>query len=298
MTTDQYNTSETQRAYLPKVHDINAFDNEDIPVYEIMNIDDIGKLDDPEWLVHGVLPAETFAVLFGPPGSTKSFWALDAACSIASGHSLHGAPVKRGKVIIAVGEGLRGMKYRIEAWKMAHPDADIDQLRKNLIIIPRSVRLLDEMEAARLIKTCEYVGGEDGLQLFVLDTWARAMVGGDENSARDAGIAIDVCETVRERTGATALVVHHSNADGQRERGSTALRGAADAQISMSRDDQSGVVTMKSVKIKDGSPFQDQHFVLAEYGKSVVLLPHKPTFQVFNNGKAERRPYYNGEAPF
>jgi RecA-family ATPase len=285
-------------AYIPRVHDVNDFYSEEIPVFDIMNMDDIESLPDPEWLIHGVLPAESFAVLYGPPGSTKSFWALDAACCIATGQSLHGAYSKPGKVIIAVGEGLRGMKYRIEAWKIAHPDADLEMLRQNLIIIPRSVRILDQLEAARLVKTCEYVGGDSGLKLFVLDTWARAFVGGDENSARDAGIAVEVCETIRARTGATALVVHHSNADGQRERGSTALRGAADAQMSMTRDENSGVVTMKSIKIKDGSPFQDQHFVLAEYGKSAVLLPHKPTFPIFNGGQSTKPKFRRGEEPF
>ena len=293
---DQY--APDRDTYIPRVHDVNDFNSEDLPVFDIMNMDDIENLPDPEWLIHGVLPAESFAVLYGPPGSTKSFWALDAACCIATGQALHGAIAKPGKVIIAVGEGLRGMKYRIEAWRISHPDADIELLRRNLIIIPRSVRILDPLESVRLLRTCEYVGGDDGLKMFVLDTWARALVGGDENSARDAGMAIEVCEAIRRQTGATTLIVHHSNADGQRERGSTALRGAADAQMSMSRDETSGVITMKSIKIKDGSPFQDQHFVLAEYGKSAVLLPHKPTFPVFNSGQSNKPKFRRGEEPF
>jgi hypothetical protein len=263
--------------------------------FELYDLDDLNDLPDPEWLVDGVVPAQSLTVIFGAPGSTKSFWSLDLACSVASGHTLHGSPVKQGKVVYAAGEGLRGMKWRIEAWKLSHPDADTEALHRNLRILPRSVRLLDETEATKLLNTAVTFGGKDGLRLFVIDTWARALTGGDENSAQDAGLAIDVCETIKDKTGATPLIVHHTGADGSRERGSTALRGAADAQMLMTKDEKSGVINLKSIKIKDGSPFEDRQFVLSEYGHSAVLLPHLSVFGgatrgvgLFQDGESRR----------
>lgn len=284
-----------RRAYRPR---ILSQSNSDTPIYKTLNLEDLNDMPDPEWLVDGVLPAGVFTVLFGAPGSTKSFWALDAACAVASGYNLHGATVKEGKVVLAVGEGLRGLKWRIEAWRLAHPGADADKLRENLIIIPESVRILDPESSGRLVATCKHYAGEEGLRLFILDTWARAMTGGDENSSQDTGLAIDVCETISTETGATTLVVHHTGADGIRERGSTALRGAADAQLLMARNDVSGVVTMRCTKIKDGEQFADQHFSLQPYGHSAVLRPHQPKFgeklPVFTAGKSRMK----DESPF
>jgi RecA-family ATPase len=194
--------------------------------------------------------------------------------SIASGHMFHGAEVKQGKVIYAVGEGLRGMKWRVEAWKLAHPDADIDALNENLIILPNSVHLLEKADVDKLINTVTDTAGEGGLSLFIVDTWARALTGGDENSAGDAGRAVAVCDTVRDITGATVLVVHHTGADGLRERGSTALRGASDTTLQLSKQDDSDVTVLSCKKMKDGERFQNILYRLDSYGHSAALVPH------------------------
>jgi putative DNA primase/helicase len=241
------------------------------PVLRTMTLDQLDELADPSWLIHGILPADAFAILFGPPGSTKSFWALEAACSVASGGSMHGSQVEAGKVIIAVGEGLRGIKLRVEAWRLANPHADHEALRNNLLLIPQAVQLLDADAASALVNTCEVFAGEDGLQMLIVDTWARALVGGDENSAQDAGVAIDVCERVRSRTGATVLVVHHTGADGTRERGSTALRGAADATYLMARDETTGEIKLTFKKMKDHDTPPPKTYVLKQFGHSAVL---------------------------
>lgn len=248
---------------------------EEKPRFKLLTRAELQALPDPEWLVHGTLPADSFTIIYGAPGAAKSFAALDMACSIASGHTFHSAQVKRGQVLVAVGEGLRGMKWREEAWGLAHPDADTEQLDKNLHILPRAVHLLEQRDADMLVNTAEYLAnsGGDPLRLVIIDTWARAMVGGDENSAKDGGIAIDVCERIRHATGATVLVVHHAGVEGTRERGSTALRGASDTSILMQKEENSGVITFTVKKMKDAELPSAQHFHLSQYGHSAVLLP-------------------------
>ena len=244
-----------------------------LPQFRTLSLTDLDNLPDPEWLVENVIPQDAMTTVYGAPGSTKSFYALDIACSIAAGHAFNGAAVKKGKVIYCVGEGLRGMKWRIEAWKLAHPEADIDALNKNLIILPRAVLLLDKTEAAMLTNTAEAIHGEVPLRMFIIDTLARALTGGDENSAQDVGLAIHVCETVRAKTGASPLIVHHSGAEGSRERGSTALRGATDTTIHMAHDETEGIITVTCKKMKDGEPFAPARFTLKQYGHSIVLTP-------------------------
>lgn len=244
-----------------------------LPQFRTLTLSDLDNLPDPEWLVENVIPQDAMTTIYGAPGSTKSFYALDIACSIASGHNFNGSAVKKGKVIYCVGEGLRGMKWRIEAWKLAHPEADIEALHKNLIILPRAVLLLDKTEASMLTNTAEAIHGEVPLRMFIIDTLARALTGGDENSAQDVGLAIHVCETVRAKTGASPLIVHHSGAEGSRERGSTALRGATDTTIHMAHDETEGIITVTCKKMKDGEPFAPVRFTLKQYGHSIVLTP-------------------------
>ena len=54
------------------------------------------------------------------------------------------------------------------------------------------------------------------------------------------------------RTG--VLIVHHSNAGGTRERGHSAMRGAADAMIPMTAVDD--VIHVECSKLRNGAPFQ------------------------------------------
>ncbi len=77
---------------------------------------------------------------------------------------------------------------------------------------------------------------------------ARSMVGGDENAARDVGLFIDNVDQVRRRYGAAALVVHHTGKDGKLERGSTALRGAADTLVALRPDDDELKLTCEKQK--------------------------------------------------
>jgi hypothetical protein len=245
-----------------------------LPLFRTLSLRDLENLKDPEWIVEGILPADAMVTIYGPPGSTKSFWALHVACSIASGKDFNNTEkVKKGKVIYCIGEGLRGFKLRIEAWKLANPDADLEALDNNLIIIPRAVMLLDKMEAGMLVNTAEMINEDKDLRAFIIDTWARSITGGDENSAKDAGIAINVCETVRAKTGASPIIVHHTGADGQRERGSTALRGATDTTILMEYDTSTQLTTVSCKKMKDGEPFKPIKYELKPFGHSVVMSP-------------------------
>ena len=243
-----------------------------LATFRTLTLGDLEALPEPEWLVNGIIPADGLTTLYGAPGSTKSFCILDAALCIASGVPFHGHAVKAGTGIYCVGEGLRGLRWRIEAWKLAHPEADHDLLEKNLVIIPHAPRLLEPTEQVMLHNTCKEVAEDRGdLRLFIIDTWARSLTGGDENSAQDAGVAIDICEKVRAETGATPFVVHHSGADGMRERGSTALRGASDCTLHMDRQEGSGIITLSQKKSKDSEPFIPMKFTLQQYGHSVVL---------------------------
>ncbi len=114
-------------------------------------------------------------------------------------------------------------------------------------------------------------------KLIIVDTLARCFVGGNENDAKDMGLFVDGIDTLRHATGAAVLVIHHTGKDKKsKERGSSALRGAADTMISC--DGAMGILTVECDKQKDGEEFKP--FTLAlqkvelENGRSsCVLVP-------------------------
>src|SRR5690606_29160652 len=68
--------------------------------------------------------------------------------------------------------------------------------------------------------------------LIVIDTLARAMKGGDENSAQDMGALNDAVSALIQATGACVMLVHHSGKNkASGARGSSALLGAIDTEI-------------------------------------------------------------------
>lgn len=183
---------------------------------------------DANYLVQGWLGAGGLSVLYGPSNSGKTFVAVDLAAHVASGTPWRGHKIKPGSVVYVAAEGGGGIRNRISAIRQAAPDllegADFSLLPTNL----------DLHQSGDAMALCEAMPTERAA-LVVIDTMARCMGSGDENSARDVAQFVINLDAIRERTGAHVLVVHHSgkNADAG-ARGSSALRAAVDTEIAIS----------------------------------------------------------------
>ena len=252
----------------PSEEEIIAARRAAIKPLAIVSAGELNNLPKVTYLVEDLLPEASLTVALGPSGIGKSFVALDLALCVAAGIPWHGREVRSGRVLYLAGEGLRGLRGRIDAWLKANPHADAEAVDKNLLISRSAVHLLDSTETARLTAT---IAGIDDLVLLCVDTWARALAGGDENSAKDTGTAIAVLDSLRDEFGLTTLVVHHTGKDGTTERGSTALRGAADSMVRVWRD-VSGHVALSCDKSKDSAPFKSVSFSLLPFGESCALV--------------------------
>ena len=80
---------------------------------------------------------------------------------------------------------------------------------------------------------------------------------------------VNAISRLRLETKACVAPVHHSGHDKSRERGSTALRAAADTMVKIINED--GLVTVSCDKQRDSAPFSPMRFRLAESADSVVL---------------------------
>ena len=212
--------------------------------------------DEPvEWLIEKVLPKRGFAALYGPPGSFKSFIALDIAAAIARGAQWMGQdsrPTQNGAVVYIAGEGHGGIGARIKACRIHHEiDAGIPiyvlrhqiNLRSSTEDMNTLMLAVSELAETRQLK----------IDLIVIDTLARAFGGGNENSSEDMGAFITSCGHLQQVFEAALLVIHHSGKDQAKGlRGHSSLLGAVDTELELLRfeDQPRGILTVS--KQKDG----------------------------------------------
>lgn len=178
----------------------------------------------PEFVIDGLLEHRALTAVIGAPGVGKSGTVLDMAASIALGKRWMGRATLRQPVLYLPGEGLSGAVQRLLAWEAAH-DLDVGQ---DLLVGDSIIQVAASPAAwsAVIQKMLEF-----GVGLIIIDTFARASVGLEENSATDVGRAIARFDQVRKGTGAGLMVVHHTNKAGASGRGSSALNGALDTEL-------------------------------------------------------------------
>jgi hypothetical protein len=101
-------------------------------------------------------------------------------------------------------------------------------------LLPQAVDFMNRESVEELLATIRDAERHSGHKatLVIVDTLARAMAGADENSAQDIGQVVGHADLIRQVTGATVLLVHHTGKDVERgARGSSALRAAVDTEI-------------------------------------------------------------------
>ncbi|MEE3099060.1 MAG: AAA family ATPase, partial [Pseudomonadota bacterium] len=188
-----------------------------------------------EWLVRNWIGRGQLVAVYGPPKQGKSFLTIDLGARIAHGWPWFGLPTQRSVVIYNAAEGGEGVKKRLAAWANA-PGRSVDPFAP-FFMVPTVLDLFsDETAADALIAYARAVSDALGAPVgaIFIDTLARAMVGGDENSAVDMGRLIAAADRIKTATGATVILVHHSGKDvGRGMRGHSSLLGAVDGAISV-----------------------------------------------------------------
>ncbi len=232
-------------------------------MFQLLTAEDLLALPAPSWLIDGLLPASGLSVLYGARKSGKSFVALDWALSVATGLPWLGHEVDRRPVVYVAAEGRAGLGARYRAWSKSHGGPDASGIR----FLPETVNLRDRDQVERARSTLAALPERPGL--IVVDTMARSMVGGEENSAKDIGEFIAVVDLLRGDDA--ALVVHHTGKDGGSERGSSALAGAADLLARLERDGLSPRLTLSCDALKEFAEWNPLLLQLEEAAEARVI---------------------------
>jgi hypothetical protein len=213
-------------------------------------------------LVDGYLDMDTLARVNGPSGHGKSFVTLDFACCVQTGRPWHGCAVTRAEAWYVVGEGARGMRRRERAWCER---AGIESGESGVFFLPRALQV-DGPEWAAFVEAAR----RRRPGLIVFDTQARMTVGVKENDATEMGVIVDALDRLRQASGACVLLVHHRGLAGEHGRGSTAIKGALDTELDVSKVNTT--VTVKVMKRKDEFERAPLLLTMNPLGESVVLV--------------------------
>lgn len=237
------------------------------------------KAAGPAWVIDGLIQ-EGVNVLYGSPGSGKTFVALDMAMYVATSEPLwHGRRVKGGPVVYVAAEDGRGVSQRRSAWRQFH---EVSDDREHMLGYNEPIYLTDPEYVKAFIAGIQVWNVAPVLVVF--DTLARCVPGKDENGSGDMGVAVDSLERIVREVGAKAvLLVHHPGKEGRGPRGSSAIPAAAQAVIKLKGNPTEGI-TLTPEKQRNGAVGDGLTLTFRGVGDTLVIergneKPWKPQSQ-------------------
>lgn len=212
----------------------------------------LSQIKAAEYTVADFLERNAISLHYGASGIGKSFLQVGWICSVATGTDWYGVKVKQGPVFVVIGEGYNGFVKRLKAWSIR---TGVSLADAPIYISRRPAQLIDAANALEVTAEIEAMAERHGVrpELVVIDTLARNLGDGDENTAKDIGLFIaNIDLHIRSRFECHVAIVHHSGHDQDRARGSSALRAAVDQEFWV--QGSAGRLSLTCTKMKDGEP--------------------------------------------
>jgi KaiC/GvpD/RAD55 family RecA-like ATPase len=239
---------------------------------------ELSTIEAQDQLVHGLIGSNQLVVLYGESGSGKSFLAFDFGAHFALSREWLGRAVAGGGVLYIAAEGRGGWSNRVAAFCQHHALDDEARVMVPFQFILESINLGRNagLDVAAVIEAAREASEEFGrpVRLIIVDTAARAMPGANENDPVDMGAFVSSVDAIREQTGATVVIVHHSGKNAALgARGHSSLRAAVDTELEVERTNGSRMLRVR--KSRDGHDGAEQAFKLdvVEIGRDAEDQP-------------------------
>lgn len=214
--------------------------------FPLFRFGDMRPGTEPNYLVDELIPLAGLVVVYGAPKSGKSFWALDLVLHVTLAWEYRERAVQQGTVVYCAFEGAHGYKKRCEAFRRHHGLTDEDP---PLFIVPGRADLIKD-HAALVQDMQAQLGAAGPVRCVVLDTLNKSLIGSESKDV-DMANYIAAAEYIQKKFDCVVIIVHHHGIDESRPRGHTSLRGAVDAQIKITRDEQNNIIA-EIEDIRDG----------------------------------------------
>jgi len=228
--------------------------------------------EEPKWTIERFIMQDTPNVLYGSPGTYKSFLALDMALCVATGVPWQSRfVVNPGPAFLIAHEGRHGLRVRMEAWcryyNIPADSVPLLHLNKPWTILTQGKRgAVDHITTVKrlyqeMLRATEQYAEilKRPPSLIVLDTLSRTL-GDDENSNTMLALYYAALQMLAERfPGLAIIVVAHSGKDAQRGiRGGGASLGNVDGVFECTIPEPgSKAMNVRTEKLKDYEAFPD-----------------------------------------
>lgn len=224
------------------------------PIFVTLSEDDIDALPDIEYMLSGILLTSSVSMLYGESNTGKTFTALDIAEHIARGLMWLARRVKQCKVLYIYGEGGRGMKPRLQAWRKHHNDSPTTS---NIRFIGAPVHLITDRQA--LLDTIAASQEETPYKYIVIDPYSIATTGTNQNDQMEVTKTLMTAHEIVRNYDAHVMIVHHTNKSGGFN-GTAAFKNHVDTMIELKRESEdmpTSPIIMRCEKQRDGQYFPD-----------------------------------------
>jgi hypothetical protein len=203
-------------------------------------INDLVLDDEPSYLIDGLLPCgPAFGVVFGPPGSLKTFLLMDALLHLPQGKPYCGRPVLQKAVVYVTSEAVVGVKRRLIAMRRHH-GIEGQQVPFGLVtVMPNLGTGVDDRN--ELIAAIEAA-----VTPFNMDVGAIAI-------DTDMSVFVENCEFVARYFKCLVPGIHHSpRSDDTRGSGSNSIDGASAFMWGVKRQEKELKAVASVARMKDG----------------------------------------------
>ena len=155
---------------------------------------------DRPYLGKGLMSPGESSIIFGAPGSAKTFFALHVSYAVAQGRPIFSLKIKQAPVLCIGLEGEIGYQLRIAALaRRFGPAPAFHFIAQPINLFSNSTALEAVREAVLAI----------GAEMIIIDTLSQAYGEGNENDPGDSGRMRANLNGLRAATGAHVCVLHH-----------------------------------------------------------------------------------------
>ena len=213
-----------------------------------------------EFIAGGIFERGTFNILYGPPGTLKSFLLQDLAICVATGNNwLAPAPWGEGGRAIRTTQtpvlwvdfdmGQRRTRERFAALGRHHKATNDTPLTIYTMSRPR-------LDAGDPVHMELLIQRAFGCGLIVIDNLRTISGGRDENDSRISDVTDNLRE-LAEFTNAALVVIHHErksagfkSRSGDSLRGHSSIEGAIDLALKIEREPHANLITISGTKTR------------------------------------------------
>lgn len=247
----------------------------------------------PDYLIDGMLEVKSYALIFGEPGSYKSFVAMDWAFCVAAGIEWAGKVCKQGAVLYMFGEGGGGLRRRFDA------------LARKYSIDVNTLPIYYDDDPPAMIDMAQVMARVQDIvldmpqppALIIIDTLNTAFGDGNENATEDMTAFNNGSHKLIVECGAAVVGIHHSGiGDKTRTRGSSALHGRLDHEYQCVKNDVNMIFTCRKMKDAEMPEPMAFSFEQVEIGHDGIIPMTSGTLRYNPNASTENAEHKPTEA--